>query len=359
MIAIAAAAAPSPARADDLPTVPERRFYKGYDYGSQSLYNPFYVLLNRGYDTIQLRPHNRSVYGQNLGANITNVVDNVGHPGRAIRIQGGFEKFARQELFPLSFTPSTARWVPNYSLHLLGGGQTYVQLREWFDAHDAPVPAAWSILTLYASAFVNEGIENRDVDGPNTDCIADLMVFDIAGVLLFSIEPVAKFFSSTMIIADWSLQPVITSTRGEIHNVGNYFALKFPLPFHPQLRIFAYGGYATEFGLSYKFGEYSLSVSGGGRFTNFENAGTNAVVNTVNTVPAGGIFFDRNESLLVSMQVSNITDYFAHLNVYPNAFFRTDPGIGFFFALSKDTEHFVTGVSFTRSIGFGLGASNL
>ena len=359
VLAVAAlvASAPGEARADDLPTEPESLYYKGYDYGSQSLYNPLTVLLNRGFDTLQLRPRNRSMWGQPMLLNLENVVDNLASPGRAIRLQGGFGRFARTELLPLTWTPRASRWVPNYTLHLIGGGQTYRQLREWYDAHDAPLPAAWSIGTLYLAAFTNEAIENQNVEGANTDAIADLLVFDLAGILFFSINPVARFFAHTVMVMDWSLQPAFTSLDGTLHNVGNYYAMKVPIPLHTPLRLFAYAGYATEFGLSYKVGEYSISAAGGVRFSNFLNAGEGAVVNTVNTRPAGAIFFDRNDSLLASVQVADVTDYFINANVYPNAFFKSD--FGFFFVASRDLEHFAGGVSYRHALGFGLGTSSL
>lgn len=347
------------ARADDFPTAKERHFYKGYDYGSQSLYNPIWVILNRGFDTLQLRPANRSMFGQNLYANGANVVDNIGHPVRAVDAQGGWWRLIRQEILPLSWTSATARWVPNYTLHLLGGGQTFAMLSEWYDAHDAPLPPLWAGATLYTAAFVNEMIENRDVQGPNTDALADLMVFDVAGIVLFSFEPVRVFFSHTMIVSDWSLQPAIGTTRGTLYNVGNYYSVKVPMPFWPNLRLFAYAGYSTQFGLSYKLGQHSISASYGARFTNLENLGKNVVENTVQSVPAGAIFFDRKDSLLASLQIADVPDYFAHLNVYPNAFFWSDPGIGFFFALSRDADRFATGISLTRSLGFGVGTGNL
>lgn len=348
---------PHEARADDLPTEPERLYYKGYDYGSQSLYNPVSVLLNRGFDTLQLRPPNRSMWGQPMLTNLGNVVDNLTSPGRAIRLTGGFGRFARTELLPLTWERRASRWVPNYTLHLIGGGQTYRQLTEWYDAHDAPLPAAWSIGTLYLAAFTNEAIENQNVEGPNTDAIADLLIFDLAGILFFSINPVARFFAHTVMVMDWSLQPAFTSLDGTLHNVGNYYAMKVPMPFHHPLRLFAYAGYATEFGLSYKIGEYSLSAAGGVRFSNFLNAGEGAVVNTVNTRAAGAIFFDRNDSLLASIQIADVTDYFVNANVYPNAFFKSD--FGFFFVASRDLEHFAGGISYRHALGFGLGTSSL
>ncbi len=316
------------------------------------------MLLNRGYDVLQLRPSRRFLWSQNNLVNQENVFRNVLNPFSAVGATGGAWKLTREELLPLSYTATTARWVPNYGLHLIGGGSTYTALKEWFDDHDAPVPAVWSIGTLYAAAFVNEALENNGVVGPNTDCLADLYVFDLGGILLFSIPGVNEFFSRTLIVSDWSLQPAFTQ-KGELHNEGNYYAVKFPVPFYERLRLFGYMGFASLGGLSYKVGSgYSISAGAGGKVGTFENTDTKAVANIVILQPSGALFLDRNESLLASLQVSDVSDYFVHLNVYPNAFVHLDPGFGFFGVLAKDGR-WLAGISMTRALGFGFGGGTL
>jgi hypothetical protein len=352
---------PGLARADEGEGEPPKHyFYKGYDYGSQALYNPLSVIINRGFDTLQLRPNNRSIYKQSWLIAMRNVGNNVRDPFTPIA-QEGWGRFLREEIFPLSFTLGTARWAPNYSLHLIGGGQTYAELREWYEDHDAPAAAAtvFSIATLFTAAFLNEAVENRDVVGPNTDCLADLYVFDLGGVLLFSVEPVRRFFSRYVILSDWSLQPAVTSTRGELHNVGNYYAAKLPLPYLPRVRLFALGGYSTMPGISYLVTpEYSVSVAAGWKVATLDNGGDKTVQNFVSTTATAGLFLDRNDSLLASFQVSDIDDYFLHLNVYPNTFGHMDPGIGFWSVMAKDGRWLV-GISMTRSLGFGVGGGTL
>lgn len=354
---VAPAPTGSVARAEDRRAPDQKHFYQGYDYGSQSLYGPIYVLLNRGFDVLQMRGDRRLLsidYTRDGG----NVLDNLTHPFRAIEGTGGTWRFVRQEVLPLSFTPKTARWVPNYTLHLLGGGQTYAALREWFMAHEAPPAAAtvFSIATVFTSAFVNESIENKGYVGFNTDCIADILIFDVAGVALFSFEGVRRFFSQNVVIADWSLQPAIALTSGNLHNQGNYYAAKIAVPFHPRLRLFGYGGMATMGGLSYLVGNgYSISAGAGGKFAFDRGVGPAASVATKLT---GAVFLDRNNSLLASIDVSDVQDYFASVNVYPNAFVHTDPGFGFWGVMGKDGR-FVTGVSFTRAFGLGIGAGTM
>src|ERR1041385_6235267 len=96
----------------------ERYFFFGYEYGSQTLYGPLYVFLNRGFDILQIRPGSRNVFDQPYGSDAANLARNLANPFPAIA-DDGWGKFLREEIFPLSYTDETARWVPNYTLHLL------------------------------------------------------------------------------------------------------------------------------------------------------------------------------------------------------------------------------------------------
>jgi hypothetical protein len=335
----------------------ERYFYFGYDYGSQALYSPWWVFINRGWDVLQDHVADRNILKLEYANNAANVLRNLAHPLPAIE-ERGWKNFLTQEIFPLDFTEHGARWMPNYALHLLGGGMTYAALREWYDDHQVPWPWLWSAATVMASALVNESIENKGVHGHNTDAIADIYVFDIGGMILFSFDVVNRLFSRHLIMSDWSLQPSLTLTRGELHNHGNYFAVKWPLPFYERLRLFTYFGEATTGGLSFKLDtEYSLSFAVGGAATRLENQATGRVQNVVTFAPTALVFLDRNESLLASLQVTDVEDYFIHLNVYPHAFTARGPSAGFWVVLDKH-GHAGLGVCFGL-LGIGPGISSL
>jgi len=345
------------AQAEPEPGPRERYFYFGHDYGSQALYNPWWVFLNRGFDVLQDHVADRNIFELEYRHNTANVLANLADPFPAIE-RRGWKKFLEQEIFPLSFTEHTARWMPNYGLHLLGGGMTYRALSEWYEDHGAPWPRALSAATVLAAALVNEAIENKNVRGDNTDAIADIYVFDLGGMLLFSSDWVARLFSRRMIMSDWSLQPSFTLHRGELHNHGNYFAIKWPLPFFPPLRLFTYFGEATTGGLSVKLGgEYSISAAAGGAATRLVNQATNRVENVVTFKPTGLLFLDRNDSLLASLQVSDIEDYFIHFNLYPHAISAKGPAFGYWTVVDK-RGRVSMGVSFAV-LGFGPGTSSL
>ena len=346
----------SAAAADDDDAPREPYFYKGYNYGSQALYGPLWVFLNRGYDVLQDRAGSRSIFQQEYRHNGETVGRNLLNPFPAVSNRG-WGRFFREEIFPLSFTRGSARWVPNYTLHLIGGGVTYTGLTEWFQQNHVPAPRAFSAGTLLATAFLNETLENKGVTQYNTDAIADFFFFDIGGIILFSFDWPNEFFSKHLIIADWSLQPSFTYPNVDLHNQGNYFSVKWPLPFAPRLRLFATMGLGTLLGFSYQLdGQYSISGGGGTMASRLISTSKTNADNDVEFAPQAGVFVDRNNSLLASLRVTNVQDYFVQFNLYPNAF--SIPELGMWTVVDKG-GHFVTGVSFTGSFGVGLGIGTL
>jgi hypothetical protein len=357
----AAGAPPAPAAGSPPPSAPPskpRYFYFGRDYGSQALYGPLWVFVNRGYDVLQDHVAGRNIFTFDYRTNGHNVAENILHPIPAIS-NDGWKTFFTEEIFPLSFTQSTARWTPNYSLHLIGGGMTYTSLREWFEDYHVPAPRVFSAVTLMAAAFVNESLENKGVVGFNTDCIADIYFFDIGGIILFSFDWPNRFFSRQIVIADWSQQPSLTLPNGELHNVGNYFAAKWALPFYRRLSLFAWYGEATTIGLSFALDDqYALSASAGGAAIHLVNQSTNTVQNTVDFAPTAAVFLDRNNSLLASLQVTNVDDYFIHFNIYPHAITARGPAVGVWGVVDKRAR-VAAGFAIGRPFGIGGGWSGL
>jgi len=212
-------------------------------------------------------------------------------------------------------------------------------------------------MTLLAAAFLNETIENKGVVGTNTDCIADIYFFDLGGILLFSFDTPNRFFSRTVTLLDWSLQPSFTFPRGDLHNQGNYFAAKWPLPFWPRLGLFAWFGEATTAGLSFAIDdEHTVSAAVGGAAIHLVNRSTGVVRNTVDFARTAAIFVDRRNSLLASLQVTDVEDYFIHLNIYPHALTPRGPAVGLWSVVDKHA-HAAVGISFSRLLGMGSGYS--
>ena len=131
--------------------------------------------------------------------------------------------------------------------------------------------------------------------------------------------------------------------------------MQFPLPFYRRLKLLFYEGFSTLGGLSYEVGSgYSISAAAGGRVDTFVNSSIGSVFNVVSMKPSGALFVDRNNSLLASVQVSATTYYTVSANLYPNAFFLMDPGVGLWTAVNADGS-FLVGASITRVLGLGVG----
>ncbi len=327
-------------------------FYKGRDYGSEALYSPWNLLLNGSYDIIQL-DRTRDVFSLPYETGIKNVSWNLSHAFTSIKAYG-VKNFIRDEVFPLSFDKNNGQWYPNYTLHLIGGGMTYRAMAEWYIQNDVPSPYVFSFVTMGAYHFLNEVVENQTYQGMTVDPIADIYIFDLGGILLFSSESVCTFFDSTLNFADWSLQPSLLVRNGQLHDNGQYFSLKWKLPFWDHWYLHHFFGLNDVTGLSYKFDNGEAISAGYGlspgnlilldRLTNKK---------TISFVESAGIFFDRNNSLLASVLYTRKTDYNVTINVYPGLFDIGSFKVGGWIVFNKQggtlfglTTRYIPGIAF-------------
>lgn len=292
-------------------------FYQGRDYGSEALYNPVYMMLNGSYDIIQLDGHPRNILKFPYAKAFRNVFRNLGNPFPVIR-RYGWGKFLGNEIFPIEFAKKGAQWWPNYQLHLIGGGMTFVAVKEWYEQHNFPEPVLFSLATMAAYHLLNEAVENGNYVGDNEDPIPDIYVFDIGGIVLFSFEGIDEFFSRELNLADWSLQPSFDFKDNTLQNNGQYFSIKWKLSFSDYWHLFYYFGMNGLIGLSYKFKDgKAISFGFGLRAKNLVTLNQSVNQKTINTTWNAGLFYDINNSLMSSLFVSGLTDYLINLNIYP------------------------------------------
>ncbi len=348
----------SPISAFDRPTPPDSEpyyFYHGLDYGSQSLIHPLRLVINGGYGIMQIsNRHNRPLdidYAQGWH----NVWQNLLHPVTAIEQEGWWDFFQR-EIIPVSARSVQAHYWPNYTQHLIGGGMSYRQTMEWYRWHGYEHPKAWASTTLMLYHFLNEVVENDTRDTWTTDPIADLYIFDPASILLFSNDGVSRFFSETLNMADWSYQPLVDIEHQALINNGQSFALKWKLPWTDRWSLFYHWGTHGEFGTSYTWGDGQCLSFGAGlnanqiiELTQFQNG--------VDLAVSGGIFYDRNNSLMASLLMARTKDNRVRVNIYPGLVevFGLKPG---FFVGSNRNNSLQAGISFSvlpLGLGFGSG----
>ena len=321
-------------------------FYHGRDYGSEALVNPLSLMINGGFGILQYGNLGRNINGIRFGTGFRNVLSNLSHPGGSVH-EYGWGDFLSNEIFPASLNRKNAQYWPNYQNHLIGGGMNYVEMKEWYRYHGVPAPTVSAIATIAVYHMLNEAVENNSYIGTNVDPLADLLVFDPLGIVLFSIGGVPEFFARTLHLADWSGQPTWSPFNGTIENQGINYSIKWGLPFIEKFSLFYYWGLTGLVGLSYSpDGSGSYSFGAGLRAKELvvaDDAGERRKLTTTLTWNAG-IFYDRDNSLMWSLIVSGVSDYKVHLNVYPGVFAIGGFSPGLFWSLS-DNGVIISGIS--------------
>jgi len=331
-------------------------FYRPLEYGSEAMFNPISVLLNGGLDVLQ--SYNSSTRADAVSWNIqaTSVWRSVTSPAYYIN-EYGWNKFLGQEVIPTSLAISKAQWAPNYTLHLIGGGMEYRKLSEWYDYHGYPVPFLFGAATAMSYHFINEVVENGPNIHGNTDAIADFCIFDPLGIVLFSFDGVAEYFSTEFGMNDWSPQPSLSFSPLSFRNFGHSFVMRYPITESKRTGAFLYLGKSTLLGLSIKTDiEHALSFGAGATQTGvWEVDETNGIgTNSIHVGAACGIFYDRNNSLLASLLISEFYLERVRLNIYPGLFTDSPFAPGFFFTIGEGGTY-STGITMQYSpFGFGL-----
>lgn len=326
------------------------------DYGSEYSFTPLTMILNGSYDVLRNGRHEKNVFELGYRTGFKNVWDNITHPITNIEAFG-WNAFLKQEIFPTSLNPNKAQFVPNYLHHVIGSGMLYVKAAEWYDYHGFPLPYVWSFFSAFSYHLLNETIENNRYVGPNVDPIADLLIFNPAGYILFSFDTVKKFFSQTFPLYDWSLQPMINPVNGYLENTGQQFVFKFPLPWIESHRGFFYWGIYGIAGLSYETHPGHHWSFGAGTVVNKlkDTKQRAARLVTPGTDAAIGVFYDRDHSLMTSFLFTGPKLFNLRVNVYPGLVDIFGLRAGFYAGLGE-WDNYLFGISLVKfPVGINLG----
>jgi len=329
-----------------------RLLYRGYTYGSDAYYSPLTVLLNKGYDIFQLRKSPRNIWTFPYRTSWKHGVEDIfDSPGPIVERFGGWGRLARIELYPSSTKVNEFNWLVNYTEHLLGGGITMRMLDEWYRDHRVPYPRAWAMATTYAASVLNEMLEQQGGTVATAGNLADLLVFDMAAVLLFHWNQPTQFFARTLQIADWSNQAALTYPNHQLQNNGQYFSMKVPIGFE-RTRLFIRGGMGAQIGVSRKLDdEHHVSVGAGGdtQVRSIDDTGHEKV----KFAPSAGIFYDRNNSLLWSVTSSPAANLVT-VNVYPGVLRGLGNDTGLWAVYTRHNE-VRFGLTYRNALGLGIG----
>jgi hypothetical protein len=308
-------------------------FYHSLPYGSESTFNPISLIVNGGFDELQAYEYSHSLSqipwkngGRNVWLNITAPLPQIN--------KYGWNRFIENEIIPTSLNTEHAQYFPNYTLHLIGGGMTYRKIFEWYDAHGYPLPRILGALTTMSYHYINEIIENGDskVFCSNVDPIADLLVFDPLGIILFNFDGIAEFFSEKLSLNDWSMQPAVTLYPLTFRNIGQNFVMKYPITSSGKTSLMYHFGIFGTLGLSFKTNdEEAISFGVGVMSKRVYTVDTRngSVTKSIVVGPIAGVYWDRNNSLLASFVASDSFYEIVRLNIYPGIIkiFSVSPGI--------------------------------
>lgn len=336
-------------------------FYEGLKFGSQGNFNPLSILLNRGFEMMRIT-RSDLVYGPfHYRYRFDNVFDNLSHPIERVKTYGSKEFFLEQ-VVPFGNTEKPY-WYPNYTLHLIGGGITYTGLKEWFRAKEIKGAPIWAGMVVIGTGLINEAIEEREFVGAkrlNVDVIADVWIFDLGGILLFQSKKVNGFFSKKLKMRDWSRQPMFMFPGAYMGNCGQFFSFKPNIPRLKNWHFFSMMGLGGMVGISHTFkNDFGLSI-GFGQGPKRKEKELLGLPIDVSLVPMAGVYLDKNNSLLASLELSNSDNdkyhnYFAEINVYPGLFkIGKEISPAMWFALSKEKK-IILGLSCNYTFGLGIG----
>lgn len=286
--------------------------------GSEYYFSPFSTFMNGSFDILRNGTHSKNLSKTDYQMAFENVWWNLTHAGQSIE-QYGVKNFLSEEIFPVSLDKDKAQYFPNYVHHLIGGGMLYVKTAEWYRYYGFPFPKTASLITSTAYQFLNEAIENYNYTGVNTDPIADMLIFNPLGYILFEFDVVKRFFSETALLYDWSLQPVLTVRNNFLENAGQQFVIKYKPESFENYSFFWYWGIYGIVGLTYSEDDINNFSFGIGQVVNRLNHSVrrNSRLVTPELDGALGFFYDVNNSLIASLLLTGPGLYNARLNIYP------------------------------------------
>lgn len=326
-------------------------------FGSESQIHPLNIFLNGAYDMLRNGGHSKRFLAWNYRGDGEHVWNNLKDPIGNIK-KFGVNEFVHQEIFNFTLGVKSAEFLPNIGEHTIGNGMHYAKLAEYFEYHNVSYPYLWSGITTTAYQIMNEVVESEGYRGVNVDLIADIYIFNVAGIAIFSTEWGKQFFSKTLPVNEWSPQPMVEPLTGNLQNAGQQYYIRKPISFLGNFSPFIYYGVYTLAGASYAYdAEHSFTVAAG-KVINKLGEGRLRGFRKIDPQLDGslGFFWDRNSSLMTSVLFTGPGLYNMQLNIYPGVVFFGDFSPGFYLAVGE-WDGIILGVTFS-DFPFGVGFGN-
>lgn len=335
-----------------LPSDPPQQsplFYRNLPWGTEAQFNPASMIVNEGLDIGQLRTAGGSTRLIPSALNFQRLNATLSHPVTSIRRSIGSDAFLHTEVIPSSLEKGRAQWVPNYQLHLLGGGLLNARLEEWYIAHGYQNPKAAAFVTSMTAAYLNEAQEiEGHPDDYATDPVADLYLFDLAGIAVFQSRTVREFFHSQVEWMNWPLQPSIWTSNMNVRQAGQYHAFRIHAPWKSDWSLFYHVGLGNIGGLSRRLDrDHHLSVGAGYYALHLVPSGQGQ--SSVVLAPKLGLFWDREGSLLASAFWNSQSQERFTVSMHPGALKNVPFGGWVAFGGERGL-----GMGLTMETGFGI-----
>jgi hypothetical protein len=355
-------APPSLDDAEAVPPAAPSYFYRDLP-GSNEYVGPLDVLLNKAFNMSQATNRSRRIFHTEYS--VEHVANSVFHPIRSIEYSGGWGAFFRDQILPVQAVnwiksgfdwqaADNMTWYPNYMGHFVEGGITSRRLAEKLRAQGVPWPGVVAGAITMTAAAINEAYTHPGITEGTGGTVADLYVFDLGGVLLFSLDPVARFFAETLHATVWTGQASLTLVP-EVHlaNNANNLVFKIPLWFTDDVSVFMRTAVGSHLGATIHLnGGYDLSL-GIGADTSRQLIDPVTGSETVDIRPSGSIWLDREGSVLGYLYWSTVDRRLLSVNLFPDVAFP-GLGVGAWLAVTRDGA-VELGLSHRSALGLGLG----
>ena len=305
---------------------------------------PINFIFNLAFDSAQVPvAFKQAGYFKRYG----DIYEIFAHFPRSIARGGGWKKLFIDEW-------TTTRAIPNYILHIIGGGYDFRMIAEWYRYNNVPASYFFSFITCYAAHISNEVLESSNKNLTPHDHIADLLFFDWVGKLLFLSNDVARFFHDTLQLRNWMGQPMFDVRKTRIYNASCNYVLR-PLIYKDLVRFFLFMGYHYLGGFGFKVNDtdfitFSAGVAVIGGFDPNHDSFKDSVKKFR---PSGAIFYDRNGNLLASLIVNGTENFKFRFNFYPDLLHVDHVNFGFFFGVD-DFNRVSIGITMYTLIGLSV-----
>jgi len=310
---------------------PAGYFYRGLPYGSDRAFNPATELVNGAFGFLQISSNWTTLDRIDWGNGLDVTWRSISHPVGTVGAYGWGE-FVTSEALPGKLRWSNLQYVPNYHLHLIGGGARNRAFVEWYGAHGFAHPWAMAAMTTVVHSFAVETVEHQAARAATVDPVADMLIFDPGGILLFTSDRVAHFFSHTLNLSIWSTQPMYNPVLNTMENAGQNYGLHYFFSDNHRVGLFQYWGMSDLVGITVRNPsglDWSVGVGGSVAELNEESRGDGMSAFYARMAWDAGAFLHRNGSLLASIHVSQSWTQRLRVNVFPGvvSWHGVSPGI--------------------------------